>query len=51
MSQDNRIKLECAECKKVGYNTKKNKKTIKERLNLKKFCKWCRSHTEHKETK
>lgn len=51
MSQDNMIKLECEECKKVGYRSSKNKKTIKERLRLSKFCKWCRSHTTHKETK
>ncbi len=51
MSQDNLIKLECIECKKVGYNTHKNKKMLKERLELSKFCKWCRAHNKHKETK
>lgn len=51
MSQDYRIKMECEACKHVGYNTHKNKKTIKERLHLSKFCKWCRAHTNHKETK
>lgn len=51
MSQDNLIKFECAECKRIGYFSHKNKKTIKVRLELSKFCKWCKKHTAHKETK
>jgi large subunit ribosomal protein L33 len=51
MSQDNMIKLECTECKRVNYFSKKNKKTLKERMMLKKFCKFCNKHTDHKETK
>ena len=51
MSQDNLIKMECKDCKRVGYFSNKNKKTIKERLLLKKHCKWCNKHVEHKETK
>ncbi|MDD5341465.1 MAG: 50S ribosomal protein L33 [Patescibacteria group bacterium] len=51
MSQDNLIKLECTVCKKTNYHTYKNKKTLKERLHLNKYCKHCKKHTEHKETK
>jgi len=52
MSQDNMIKLECTECKTVTYHSHKNKKTLKAvRLELNKFCKICRKHTLHKETK
>ncbi|MBL7057904.1 50S ribosomal protein L33 [Patescibacteria group bacterium] len=51
MSQDNMIKLECTLCKRVNYNSKKNKKTLKQRLILKKFCKFCSTHADHKETK
>lgn len=51
MSQDNLIKLECSECKRVNYFSKKNKKTLKERLLMKKHCKHCGKHTPHKETK
>ncbi|MFH0928305.1 MAG: 50S ribosomal protein L33 [bacterium] len=51
MSQDNLVKLECTECKKVNYTTNKNKKTIKERLGLSKYCKLCKKHVGHKETK
>ena len=51
MSQDNLAKFECSECKRTNYFSKKNKKTIKERLELKKYCKFCKKHTLHKETK
>ncbi|MCX6715364.1 MAG: 50S ribosomal protein L33 [Candidatus Uhrbacteria bacterium] len=51
MSQENIIKLECKDCKRAGYNSHKNKKTLKERLELSKFCKWCNKHVMHKETK
>ncbi|MEK7167693.1 MAG: 50S ribosomal protein L33 [Patescibacteria group bacterium] len=51
MSQDNMIKLECTVCKKVNYFSRKNKKLLKGRLEMKKYCKHCRKHTLHKETK
>lgn len=51
MSNDNMIKLECTECKKVNYFSRKNKKTLKERLEMKKHCPSCVKHTTHKETK
>ena len=51
MSQENLIKLECTNCHRINYHSTKNKKTIKARLELKKYCKWCKKHTVHKETK
>ncbi|XOU95016.1 MAG: 50S ribosomal protein L33 [Candidatus Kerfeldbacteria bacterium] len=51
MSQDNLIKFECSECHQITHYSKKNKKLLKDRLELKKFCKWCKKHTQHKETK
>jgi len=51
MSQENLIKMECTVCKRVNYFSHKNKKTLKNRLELKKHCKWCRKHAVHKETK
>jgi large subunit ribosomal protein L33 len=51
MSQDNMIKLECTDCRRVNYFSRKNKKTIKDRLALKKHCKFCNAHIVHKETK
>ena len=46
-----RITLACTECKQRNYNTTKDKKTHPERMETKKYCKFCRSHTLHKETK
>ena len=51
MSQDNLIKMECTVCKSLNYRSKKNKKILKDRLELKKFCEQCRKHQAHKETK
>ncbi|NJD03885.1 MAG: 50S ribosomal protein L33 [Ruminiclostridium sp.] len=51
MSQDNLAKLECTNCKNLNYYTRRNKKTIKTRLEMKKYCKHCKKHTMHKETK
>jgi len=51
MSQDNLIGLECMECHNVNYYSKKNKKKLKARLEMKKLCTKCKHHTMHKETK
>ncbi|MBT5337973.1 50S ribosomal protein L33 [Candidatus Falkowbacteria bacterium] len=51
MSQDNLIKLQCSECRSINYHSRRNKKKIKEKLILKKYCKKCKIHTSHKETK
>ena len=51
MSQDNMIKLECTVCKRANYFSTKNKKTLKTRLELSKFCRHCKKHVPHKETK
>lgn len=51
MSQDNLIKLQCTTCKRVNYFSKRNKKKVKEKIELKKFCQWCNKHTIHKEAK
>ncbi|MEK7803313.1 MAG: 50S ribosomal protein L33 [Deltaproteobacteria bacterium] len=45
------ITLACSDCKNRNYTTTKNKKTTTERLELKKYCRHCRKHTVHKETK
>jgi len=46
-----RVTLACTECKQRNYITKKNKKNTTERIELKKYCKFCKTHTVHKETK
>jgi large subunit ribosomal protein L33 len=45
------ITLACAECKRRNYSTTKNKRNTTERLEMSKFCPWCRKHTSHRETK
>ncbi|MCD6471186.1 50S ribosomal protein L33 [bacterium] len=51
MSQENLIKLECTECHHINYFSRKNKKKVKTRLQIKKYCPYCKKHTIHKETK
>jgi large subunit ribosomal protein L33 len=46
-----KVVLRCSECKQRNYNTMKNKKNTPERLELKKYCRFCRKHTLHNETK
>jgi len=45
------VTLQCTECKRKNYSTTKNKKTKTERMELKKFCGFCRKHQPHKEIK
>ncbi|MCL4542872.1 MAG: 50S ribosomal protein L33 [Deltaproteobacteria bacterium] len=45
------ITLACGECRQRNYTTTKNKKLAAEKLTLKKYCKFCKTHTLHKETK
>ncbi|WP_237036565.1 50S ribosomal protein L33 [Mediannikoviicoccus vaginalis] len=45
------ITLECTECKNRNYTTSKNKKNTTDRVELKKYCKFCKKHTPHKETR
>ena len=45
------ITLECTECKRRNYTTEKNKKNNSERFEVEKYCKFCKKHTTHKETK
>ncbi|MBQ3182663.1 MAG: 50S ribosomal protein L33 [Clostridia bacterium] len=46
-----KITMACTECKQRNYDTKKNKKNDPDRLEMKKYCRFCRKHTLHKETK
>ena len=53
MAGDNReiITLACSECKRRNYTTMKNKRNDPERLEIKKYCKWCGKQMPHKETR
>lgn len=46
-----KVTLACQECKQRNYNTMKNKKNDPDRLEMNKYCRFCRKHTLHKETK
>ena len=43
-----KITLACTECKQRNYNTTKN---TPDRLEMKKYCRFCKKHTVHRETK
>ncbi|MEI7720321.1 MAG: 50S ribosomal protein L33 [bacterium] len=51
MSQDRLIKLACAKCKRINYWSSKNKKLVERKIELKKYCKWCRGQQIHKEAR
>ncbi|NPA24808.1 MAG: 50S ribosomal protein L33 [Deltaproteobacteria bacterium] len=46
-----KVILACGQCKRRNYTTKKNKKNTPDKLEFKKYCRFCRTHTAHKETK
>jgi large subunit ribosomal protein L33 len=46
-----KVRLECEECKNRNYSTTRNKQNTKDKLRLKKYCKFDRKHTFHKEVK
>ena len=46
-----KITLACTECKQRHYNTMKHKKNSPDRLEMNKYCRFCKKHTLHRETK
>ncbi|MFH1354538.1 MAG: 50S ribosomal protein L33 [Candidatus Omnitrophota bacterium] len=45
------ITLECTVCNNRNYTTTKDKRKQQGRLELKKYCRFCRKHAVHKEIK
>jgi large subunit ribosomal protein L33 len=45
------VTLECGDCKSRNYSTTRNKRTHTKKYSAKKYCRFCRKHTEHKESK
>ena len=43
------ITLACTDCKRRNYSTTKNKKKTTERLEMSKYCRFCRKHIAHRE--
>ncbi len=46
-----KVTLACEKCKRRNYITMKNKQNDRERMELKKYCRWDRVHTLHRETR
>ncbi|MFB6212379.1 MAG: 50S ribosomal protein L33 [Candidatus Magasanikbacteria bacterium] len=42
--------LQCEECNSQNYHKRKNKKSVKRKLKLKKYCPNCKKHTVHEES-
>jgi len=53
MASDKRVKvtLACELCKRRNYITVKNRQNDRERIEMKKYCRWDKSHTLHRETR
>jgi len=45
------VTLACEDCKRRNYQTNKSKRNDPERIQLRKYCRWCRRHTSHRETR
>jgi len=45
------VTMACTECKNRNYMTTKNKQKTPDRLEMKKYCRFCKRHTAHRETK
>ena len=46
-----KIILRCTECSAQNYYTEKNRQNVPDKLSIRKFCKRCRRHTTHDETR
>ena len=46
-----KVTLACEQCKRRNYITMKNKQNDRERMELKKYCRWDRVHTLHRESR
>lgn len=51
MLQERLTKMKCTVCKEITHYTFKSKEAAKEKLERSMFCKFCRKHTPHKESK
>ena len=46
-----KVTMACTESKQRNYTTMKNKKNNPDRMEFSKYCKFCKKHTPHRETK
>ncbi len=45
------VSMSCTQCKQRNYMTTKDKKKHPEKLELRKYCRFCNQHTLHREGK
>ncbi|MGC8502216.1 50S ribosomal protein L33 [Desulfurella sp.] len=45
------VYLACSQCKNKNYTSTRDKKKSKDKLELRKYCPHCNTHTIHKEVK
>ena len=45
------VTLACEECKRRNYQTEKSKRNNPDRIEFRKYCRWCGRHTPHRETR
>jgi large subunit ribosomal protein L33 len=50
---DNRpkITMACTECRHRNYTTVKNRINDRDRMEFRKYCRWCGTHKLHRETR
>ena len=46
-----KVTLACEQCKRRNYITMKNRQNDRERIEMRKYCRWDRAHTLHRETR
>jgi large subunit ribosomal protein L33 len=46
-----KITLACTECKRRNYMSTKSKRNTPDRLEVRKYCRWCGKQTPHRETR
>ena len=45
------IQFQCSDCNRLNYTGTKDKKKHPDRLEFKKYCRFCRKHVLHREVK
>ncbi|MBB31566.1 MAG: 50S ribosomal protein L33 [Gemmatimonadetes bacterium] len=45
------ITLACSDCSRRNYSTDKNRRLHPDRVEFKKYCRFCRKHTLHRESR
>jgi large subunit ribosomal protein L33 len=51
LTMRDKLMLKCGNCGRHNYVRDKNKRTMTQKLAIKKYCPACRAHHEHKESK